>query len=176
MQTSTLGIWPFDSEADKNLDQAVEAVAVMVKDRVWPQLNVAQKTAWSVVDVYRAPWEEFVENYMTVARALGKPYTTNTEYYTVWEPRLRAMGWDKDILEKLMAALRTLNAEGRIPQFVMNPAHAEPPGSKDSPWDKSVPWYLKPGGLLGIGIAVAATWVLLPRAASAAGSYMKARK
>lgn len=162
MQVSTLGIWPFDSEADKNLDAAVAAVAVMVKDKVWPQLTLTQKAAWSVVDVYRDPWEQFVEQYMEVARNVGAPYTSNANYYSVWEPRMRAKGWDADILAKLMTALRELNAEGKVPAYVMNPAGVKPPGDTRSAFELAVPWYLRPQGLATVALVGAGLYILLP--------------
>lgn len=175
--TPKVGIWPFDSEADKNLDLAVAAVAVKVKERVWPQLTLAQKAVWSAVDVYRDPWGEFVRDYMTVAKALGKPYTSNATYYSEWEPRMRALGWDPEILAKLMAALRELNAEGAVPAYVMNPGAVNPPGSTESPWDRSMPWWLKPKGLVGVALVGAGLYIFLPvLTRSAVAGFKEARK
>lgn len=162
MQANALGIWPFDSEADRNLDDAVSAVALMVKDRVWPQLSVVQKTTWAAVDFYRDPWEQFVEQYMEVARAVGAPYTSNANYYSVWEPRMRAKGWSPDILAKLMAALRELNAQGKVPAYVINPAGVKPPGETRSAFELAVPWHLRPSGLATIALVGVGAYILLP--------------
>ncbi len=128
-----LGIWPFDSEKDKNLSQAVDAAAMAIRKRVQPQLSALQESTWFLVDLYRNPWTDFVKNYMAVARAVGSAYRVNMAYYTTWEPRLIAMGWQKDILAKLMTAMRELGNAGVIPIEVFDPAHNEAPGSDGSP-------------------------------------------
>lgn len=86
---------------------------------------------------------------------------------------MRAKGWSPEILAKLMTALRELNAQGNIPQYVMNPGYVAPPGDTSTAFDRAMPWYLKPKGLMTVAMMTGAVWLLLPRLSQSAVTAAK---
>ncbi len=131
--TSPLGIWPFDSDADKNLAADIAAAGSILKARAYDKLPLGYKVEAKAAGLFRDVWGDIIKDYMTVARQLGRPYLSNAEFYTAWEPRMEAFGYDKSALEILFQEIRGMNADGSMPADVGNPAHVAPKGDTGSP-------------------------------------------
>ncbi len=134
---TNLGIWPFDSEASNNLDLDIKAAAGVLKTRVEPNLSFTDKaTAFFDSLTGANPYEQFLRDYMTVAKKNGHAYTDSGEYYTLWDPGLEALGWSKSVGEAMMLQIPGMIADKTLPADIADPANVKPPGNSNNPLDK----------------------------------------
>lgn len=133
-QVKQLGMWPFDSQADNNLSADISAAAVVLKQRVEPNLSFTDKAIGFFDSLTGAnPYEQFLKDYMSVAQRIGHAYTDSAEYYTIWDPALESLGWSKAVAEQMMLQIPGMISDGTLPKDVADPANVQPVGTTDSP-------------------------------------------
>lgn len=152
--TPELGVkWPWESDADEFIDTLQSDLTPILNARIYSKMGIADKLKEYFFT--RNIAKEFLADYDKVARQVGRGYE-KSEFYSVWEPRFRILGWrDKPELEIVMASFRELQNEGRVPREIFNPAGNPPRGfSNTSPLDGLTKKVLFYGAAAAIGYTV----------------------